>query len=326
MEIDVFTQTIKNRALSLGFDVVGILAAEPVKQPEFLHTWLDQGYQAGMDWMKNYMDIRLNPASEKLMPGTKSIVCVAMNYYTPDAPNPAPDAVKIAKYARGTDYHRVIKDKLNALLKEIQEMHPGVTGRALTDSAPLPEKPLAVQAGLGWLGKNGTVIHPQKGSFLFLGELLLDIELAYDNTPLPNHCGTCTRCMEACPTNAIVADRVIDANKCIAYWTIEAKGEPIPQNIADNLEGWVFGCDICQDVCPWNLKFAAPTPEEMLKPRPWNIAPTATDLLALDEEGFEERYRKSPLKRAKLQNLQRNVRAAVPNAVSAMDPSDTLGE
>lgn len=310
------TSAIKAKAQELGFTAVGIIPASVLsdadRQP--LHDWLAQGYQADMAWMANHLDKRLDPAS--LMDNTTSIVCVALNYFNKDVyDRNDPQSLKIAKYARGTDYHYVVKDKLKLLLTEIRTLAPDTKGRALTDSAPIWERALAMKAGLGWVGKNGNVIHPQYGSFLFLGELLLDIELDYD-PPFTGyfdsgHCGTCTRCLDSCPTNAIVTDGVIDSRKCISYWTIEYKGESFPQEISENLNGWIFGCDICQDVCPWNTKFATPTAEPLFEPRPWNHTPAAPDILALDDDTFRQQYRKSPIKRTKLHGLRRNVEAAL---------------
>jgi epoxyqueuosine reductase len=305
------TRLLKEKALRLGFAKVGMIPAEPFRngEAERLNAWLAQGFQAEMEWMVTHYDKRSDPAS--LMEGTRSILCVAMNYFTPDDYNPGdPKALKIAKYARGTDYHHVLKDRLKELLAFAQTLSPGLQGRALTDSAPIMEKPLAVKAGLGWMGKNGNVILPGQGSFFFLGELLLNVELAYDATPIDNHCGNCRRCIDACPTEAIVDAAVIDANRCISYWTIEYKGERFPDNIQNNLSGWIFGCDICQDVCPWNIKFAQPTPEPAFQPRPLNQTPDASVLLALDEDAFREHFRKSPIKRTKLAGLRRNLRMA----------------
>lgn len=312
------TAMIKARAHALGFDKVGIIPATALDKASDagLRAWLESGYQAEMQWMVTHLEKRLDPAS--LMEGTRSIICVGMNYYNPDAYAPHdPQALKIAKYARGTDYHSVVKDRLKALLAEIRNWAPGVQGRALTDSAPIMEKPLAVQAGLGWMGRHGNLITPDLGSWLFLGELLLDIDLVYEETPVPNLCGSCRRCMDACPTEAIVADTVVDANRCISYWTIEYKGETFPEAVRENLQGWIFGCDICQNVCPWNIKFARPTREAAFEPRPLNRAPQADILLSLDEEAFREAFRKSPLKRAKRTGLHRNIRQALmqPDAV-----------
>lgn len=302
------TAFIRQKALELGFSAVGVIPAEPFTGGEDRHlqAWLDRKFHADMQWMVTHLEKRLDPVS--LMEGTKSIVCVAMNYYNPDAYDPTdPEALKIAKYARGTDYHNVLKDRLKLLLKAIQEELPSVRGRALTDSAPILEKPLAVKAGIGWMGKHGNVILPGRGSWFFLGELLLDIALDYDTQLVSDLCGKCRRCIEACPTDAIVADGVVDANRCISYWTIEYKGERFPDTLSENLNGWIFGCDICQDVCPWNIKFAMSTAEPEFQPRPLNVQPQAEALLALDEESFREAYRKSPVKRTKLSGLQRNV-------------------
>lgn len=304
---------IRRKALELGFAKVGVIAAEPFcnGEGEYLQAWLAQGYQAEMGWMVTHLEKRLNPAS--LMENTRSIVCVALNYYSPDEYDKTdPHALKIAKYARGTDYHYVVKERLKVLLAYVQTLVPHAQGRALTDSAPIMEKPLAVKAGLGWMGKNGNVILPGLGSWFFLGEMLLDIDLEPDATgPVPNHCGTCRRCIEACPTEAIVDDGVIDANRCLSYWTIEYKGEAFPAEIAQKQSGWIFGCDICQDVCPWNIRFARPTTVEAFQPRPLNRRPNAEELLTLDEEAFREQYRKSPVKRAKLAGLRRNVAMAL---------------
>ncbi|WP_303673328.1 tRNA epoxyqueuosine(34) reductase QueG [Vampirovibrio chlorellavorus] len=305
------TRLIKEKALALGFAKVGIVPAEPFRNGavERLQTWLSQGFQADMAWMVSHYDKRKDPAS--LMEGTRSIVCVALNYFNTDAYD-SQDAkeLKIAKYARGTDYHYVVKDRLKELLAYVQTLQPDVQGRALTDSAPIMEKPLAVQAGLGWMGKNGNLILPGMGSFFFLGELLLDVALDYDTTVVPDQCGSCRRCIEACPTEAIVEPTVVDANRCIAYWTIEYKGEQFPATIREHLNGWVFGCDICQDVCPWNIKFARPTEEAAFQPRSLTRHPHRETLMALDEEQFREAFRKSPIKRPKLAGLQRNVRMA----------------
>jgi epoxyqueuosine reductase len=302
------TAWIKKKALALGFARVGIIPAAPFKDEtgNHLQQWLAMGYHADMEWMVTHLQKRLDPAS--LMDGAKSIVCVAMNYYTPDTPS---TGLKIARYARGTDYHDVLKRRLKTLLAELKALLPDIQGRALTDSAPIMEKPLAIQAGIGWMGKNGNVIVPGLGSWVFLGELLLDIELEYDVFTEPNHCGRCRRCIDACPTGAIVQDGVVDANRCISYWTIEAKQDAFPASITNNLNGWIFGCDICQEVCPWNSKFSQPTDEPEFQPRPLNREPDPQVLLNLTEEEFKEHYRKSPIKRAKHSGFLRNIRQAL---------------
>lgn len=303
------TSWIQEKALALGFSKVGIIPAEPFgdETGQHLQEWLALGYQAEMQWMVTHLEKRLNPVS--LMEGTRSIVCVAMNYYTTDSD--VESEFKIARYARGTDYHDVLKQRLKTLLAELKLIAPNIQGRALTDSAPIMEKPLAVKAGLGWMGKNGNLIIPGQGSWFFLGELLLDIELEYDVQVEPNHCGNCRRCIDACPTDAIVQDGVVDANRCISYWTIESKQETFPESITANLNGWIFGCDICQEVCPWNIKFAKPTTESEFQPRPLNQNPQAQVLLNLTDEEFKTHYRKSPVKRTKLTGLHRNIHHAL---------------
>lgn len=306
------TGLLRQKARELGFAKVGIVAAEPflAETGNRLKSWLSMGYQAEMEWMVTHLEKRLDPAS--LMENTRSIVCVALNYYTPDEYDSAdPNALKIAKYARGTDYHYVVKDRLKELLAYLQTLVPGLQGRALTDSAPIMEKPLAIKAGLGWMGKNGNMILPGQGSWFFLGELLLDVALDYDETTVPDQCGRCRRCMDACPTDAIVDNGVVNANRCLSYWTIEYKGESLPEEISRRQSGWIFGCDICQDVCPWNIRFARPTPEPAFQPRPLNRKPQADELMALDEEAFREHYRKSPVKRTKITGLRRNVESAL---------------
>ncbi len=306
---DELSLRIKHRAQELGFAKVGILNVQnhTLSEEVGLSAWINAGYHADMDWMVTHLEKRVNPAS--LMENTRSIVCLSINYYCPDeTPNPYADGVKIARYARGTDYHDIIKKKLKQLLEDIQSWVPGVQGRPLTDSAPMMERTLAAKAGLGWIGKSGMLIHPQLGSYVFLAELLLNIELTADSAQVPNHCGSCTRCLDACPTDAFVEPSVIDANKCIAYWTIESRGVHFPPAIRKNLNNWVFGCDICQEVCPWNIKFAQPTSVEAFQVRAVNQHPRASTILNLTPEDFAEAYRKSPIKRTKREGLQRNVR------------------
>ncbi|MBK8191205.1 MAG: tRNA epoxyqueuosine(34) reductase QueG [Vampirovibrionales bacterium] len=311
---------IKRKALELGFQAVGVVSPQALTaEGALLRQWLDRGYHADMAWMARYLDKRMDPRA--LMPQAQSIIVALMSYAPRPDDAPGPGALKIARYARGDDYHRVIKRRLKELLKAIQQWEPKAEGRAFTDSAPVLEKALAVRAGLGWLGKNGLVIHPDLGSYCFIGELFLNLDLSGDEAaPTPNHCGRCTRCLDACPTQAIVAPEVVDANRCIAYWTIEHQGEVIAPGIAARLEGWAFGCDICQEVCPWNARAekiaasgsaCAPDIEPAFLPRPWNVAPQADELLALTPEVFAERYRHSPIKRTGLAALQRNVRAIV---------------
>ncbi len=312
---------LEEKARTLGFLKVGLLPVEHITiARDGLAQWLGLGYHGEMQWMADHLDKRLDPGS--LMPDTKSILCVALNYY-PGAV--AANQLKVARYAQGDDYHHVLKDKLKALLQWLQAFDDTIAGRPLVDSAPIMEKTLAVQAGIGWQGKHSNIITPEAGSWVFLGELLLNITFPDAPTPIPvrNFCGSCTRCITACPTQAITEPYVVDATRCISYWTIEYKGDTIPQPIAENMAGWIFGCDICQEVCPWNVKRQQPTQEPAFLPRPWNKAPRPEEILAISPERFKTRYRKSPVKRAKIHGLQRNVTAALQYQKPQSAPQDT---
>jgi epoxyqueuosine reductase len=305
---------IKEQAKALGFDLVGIVPASYLhEEAEKLQAWLDKGYHAGMDWMERYQSLRTNPA--ELLYQCQSVVMVGLNYF-PGWEVGQGDGVKIARYAVGKDYHKLIRRRLAKLIKAIQTVAPHVTGRAFVDSAPLLEKALAVRAGLGWQGKHSLLINPTLGSWLFIGELLITAPLAYDE-PLPKNslsdsvsfCGTCTKCIQACPTDAIVAPTVVDANQCIAYWTIEADAAlPLPATIgAEQLNGWVFGCDICQEVCPWNVKFSVTAQEVAFSPSVFLTHPTPSFLQGLDEPLFEKRFAGSAFRRSGLTKLQQNL-------------------
>lgn len=322
-------QAIQSKALGLGFSSVGLLTTEGLNLPaQPLHQWLQAGYHADMTWMQTHLEKRLDPAS--LMPNTQSIVVVTMNYYPGPEPKHNPkqpqDAgrLKVARYARGQDYHRVLKQRLKELLAWMKTHDPTIEGRPLTDSAPILEKPLAMQAGLGWQGKHSNLITRTHGSWVFVAELLLNKTFpdTPELSPHPNFCGSCRRCIDACPTQAIVEPYVVDANRCIAYWTIEAR-QPvaasdavpaIPDTIAQQLNGWVFGCDICQEVCPWNQKYQTPTTEPAFFPRPWLTHFNGQEWLDMPPERFRIRTRHSPLKRTGLKALQRNVTAALQDA------------
>ncbi len=298
---------IKTQAKSLGFDAVGIAPATALtEEADRLQTWLSAGLHAEMAWMATHADKRPNP--QALLPGAQSVVCVGLNYFS--APSEVAPGLKVARYARGRDYHKLIRKRLTQLLKRIQERVPEARGRAITDSAPLLERAMAVRAGLGWQGKHSNLITRSHGSWLLLGELLLTLELAPEPHPVPDLCGRCRRCIDACPTQAIAPPYTVDANQCIAYWTIEAPPEtPIPAPVADNMQGWVFGCDICQEVCPWNLKFQQSATDSAFAPRPWLNTLTPDGLLTLDEATFEQNAAGTPLRRTGLTGLQRNVRA-----------------
>jgi epoxyqueuosine reductase len=295
---------IKEKARALGFDKVGIAAAQ--KKPahsNYLREWLDGGRHGEMRWFENHLEKRLD--IKKLEPWAESVVIIAQNYYTPFKHSTAKDTVKISRYAWGGDYHKIIKKKLKILLTELKELDETLQGRIFCDSAPLQEKLWAVEAGIGWQGKNTNIISRDAGSWFFLGGLVLDKNLIYDE-PVTDSCGKCTACIDACPTNALEAYK-LDAARCLSYITIEYWDKPIPPDIAAKMDRWVFGCDICQDVCPWN-RFAGETKESAFIPPPENVEPSIDELLALTEEAFKKRFKKTPVYRAKYENFIRNVK------------------
>ncbi len=293
---------LKLEALKLGFNQVGISKAVALnKEASQLETWLNSGYQGTMNWMENHFDKRIDPT--KLMPGAKSIVSFTLNYFPEkEQQNGAP---KISKYAYGEDYHFVIKKKLKELIKTLEEHIGSIQARAFVDSAPVMDKVWAQKSGLGWIGKNSNLIHPKQGSFFFIAELIIDIELEYDQG-IKDYCGTCTKCIDECPTEAIVEPYVVDGSKCISYFTIELKGE-IPESKKGKFENWAFGCDICQDVCPWN-KFSRPTNESAFKPHPKLLSFTGNDWKDLSEDVFKEIFKRSAVKRTKFEGLKRNLK------------------
>ena len=294
---------IKTKATELGFDFCGISRAEFLeKEAPRLEQWLNQNYNGQMAWMANHFDKRLDP--RQLVEGAKSVVSVLLNYYPEERLPEGTDDYKISKYAYGTDYHFILKDKLKSLLTFIHTEIGEVQGRAFVDSAPVMDKVWAARSGLGWVGKHSNLLNRDMGSFFFIGELILDLDLAPDG-PVADYCGTCTRCVDACPTDAITQPYVVDGSKCISYFTIELK-EAIPQEVKGQFENWVFGCDICQDVCPWN-RFSKPhrTPEFDLSPDLKSMS--NADWEEITEEVFREIFRRSPLKRTKLEGLKRNL-------------------
>lgn len=299
---NILSQRIKEEANRLGFFLCGVSQAQYLsKEAKDLEKWLNQGQHGEMKWMENHFEKRVDP--RKLFPGAKSIVSVAMNYF-PDKSQNA-EAPKISKYAYGKDYHFLLKNKLKSLFQFIEEVAEGeVNGRAFVDSAPIMDKVWAKRAGLGWVGKNTNLIHPKNGSFFFLGELVLDIELDYD-TGMPDYCGTCTKCIDACPTQALYEPYKIDGSKCISYFTIELKGE-LPAGFENQFEDWVFGCDICQDVCPWN-RFSKSTVEEWFQPHSKLLSMSSAEWKEITEEVFQEIFRKSAVKRTKFEGLKRNI-------------------
>ena len=300
-------QAIKAQARQLGFDPVGIAAAAGSERLQLrtaaLERWLAAGHQADMAWMA---DPRRR-AVEQLLPGVRSLVAVGLSYYVPA--ERAPGSLKVARYGWGRDYHRVIDGRLRALGRWLESQVPGAAWRACVDSAPLLDKAWAEEAGLGWIGKHGNLIHRQRGSWLLIGHLLTDLELPADAPAVPA-CGACRRCLEACPTAAIVEPFVVDARRCIAFHTIENREASLPSEIAAALQGWVAGCDICQEVCPWNQGPLAGSDDPDLQPRPWWLDLQADTALAWSEADWDEKLRASALRRIKPAMWQRNIRAA----------------
>jgi len=299
-----YTQKIKEEAQRLGFMACGVAKARYLEEeaPK-LESWLNQNYQGEMAWLANHFDKRLDPG--KLVPGAKSVISLIFNYY-PGKVQEDPQAPKIAKYAYGEDYHFVLKRKLKDLVHFIQDEIGEIDGRVFVDSAPVMERKWAQEAGLGWQGKNTLLLNKKEGSFFFLAELILDLELEYDTAMQTDHCGTCTRCIDTCPTDAILQPNLLDASKCISYLTIELK-DSIPNEFKDKMENWAFGCDICQDVCPWN-RFSKPHQEEAFNPHPDLLSMSSGDWEDLSEEVFRELFRKSAVKRTKYLGLQRNLK------------------
>ncbi len=297
------TQLIKSEAARLGFDACHIAQAQRLDdEARMLESWLAKGFHGGMQYMENHFDLRVDPA--RLVPGAKSVIVLLLNYFPQQQQDITP---KISKYAYGSDYHEVIKEKLKQLLQFMQDQIGEVNGRGFVDSAPVLERSWAMRSGLGWVGKNGNLITKQQGSFFFIATLITDLELEYDDPFAKDYCGTCRRCIEACPTEAILEDKVIDGSRCISYFTIELKEMMIPENMQGKFDNWMFGCDNCQDVCPWN-RFATPTKEVDFAPIPEVLNLTTKQWESLSEESFKNIFRHSPLKRAKFQGIQRNLK------------------
>lgn len=299
--IENHTLFIKNEAKRLGFIGCGISKAGFLDhEAPKLEQWLKNGYHGQMQYMENYFDKRLDP--RLLVEGAKSVVSLLFNYYPEQ--KQTEDTFKIAKYAYGEDYHYVVKDKLKTLMHLIEENIGAVNGRVFVDSAPVLEKAWAVKSGLGWMGKHTNVLTKKTGSFYFLAELILDLDLIVD-APTTDHCGTCTACIDACPTEAIIAPYVLDASKCISYLTIELK-ENIPQHFKNQMDDWAFGCDVCQDVCPWN-SFAKPHQEDRFKPQNNLLNFSKKEWTELTQEVFKKVFKKSAVNRTKFVGLKRNI-------------------
>ena len=299
------TAQVKARALEFGFTAVGIAPAVPLgEEGARLQEWLARGYQGTMHWMERSTEKRIDPG--EVLQGARSIIAVALNYYT-DVPHPpGPGDAKISRYAWGDDYHDILGDRLRRFAAWLSEEYPGCSARPYVDTGPVMDKVWAARAGIGWEGKHTNVITRSHGSWVFLGEILTTLELEPDE-PALDRCGTCTLCIEACPTDAIVGPYLVDSNLCLSYLTIEHHGA-IEGEITEQFDGWVYGCDVCQDVCPWNLKFAFPSPEAGFAPRSGNEAPDLTAWQEMNQSEFSARFRKSPIKRTKLEGLLRNIR------------------
>lgn len=297
-----YAQIIKAEAKRLGFMSCGISKAGFLEEEApRLEDWLTKNMHGEMRYMENHFDKRLDPT--KLVEGSKSVISLLLNYYPEETQRE--DSYKISKYAYGTDYHFVIKDKLKELLQFMKTEIGDIEGRAFVDSAPVLDKAWAAKSGLGWIGKNSNLLTKQVGSFYFIAELIVDLELESDS-PVTDHCGNCTACIEACPTQAIVEPYKVDGSKCISYFTIELK-DALPNSVKGQFEEWMFGCDICQDVCPWN-KFSKPHREPLFNPHPLLLEMDKKDWQEITKETFNEIFRKSAVKRTKYEGLKRNIK------------------
>jgi epoxyqueuosine reductase len=298
-----YKQLITRKAHELGFFHVGFSTADFLEEEApRLESWLNKNHHGEMSYMANHFDKRLDP--RLLVDDAKTVISLLFNYYT-DQQQSDPEAPKISKYAYGEDYHYVIKDKLKELLAFIQREIGEVNGRGFVDSAPVMDKAWAKKAGLGWIGKNSNLIHPKKGSFFFIADLILDLKIEADG-PIKDYCGTCTKCIDACPTDAIIEPYVVNGSKCISYLTIELKDELLPKEFEGKMDNWMFGCDICQDVCPWN-RFSVLHDEQRFEPHPDLLDLKKQDWMDLQEEGFQILFQHSPVKRTKYKGLKRNI-------------------
>lgn len=301
--IEKNTQIVKQTAKKLGFDYCGIAKADFLEDDaRRLAVWLHKGMHGTMHYMEKYFDLRTDP--RKLMPGAQSVITLLKNYFPSTQQNT--DAPKIARYAYGKDYHEVIKQQLNTFLAELTLTVGQIAGRGFVDSAPVLERAWAQKSGLGWIGKNGQIIHPKAGSYYFIATLITDLKLLYDNPLTKDYCGTCTKCIDACPTNAILPNKTINGSQCIAYFTIELKDMLIPESQKGKFKNWMFGCDICQEVCPWN-RFSKPHQEPAFQPIPEILELSTREWLQLTETAFQQLFKHSPLKRSKYKGIQRNL-------------------
>ena len=298
------TRFVKDTAQKLGFDYCGITKAVKLNEDaRRLEAWLNKGMHGTMQYMEKYFDQRIDPSL--LVPGAKTVITLLLNYFPAEKQNDT--APKVAKYAYGKDYHEVIKEKLNSFLQILKAETGDFNGRGFVDSAPVLERSWAQRSGLGWIGKNGNLLTKQSGSFFFIATLIIDIELDYDDPFAKDYCGSCSKCIDACPTNAILPGSIVDGSRCISYFTIELKDMLIPSEMHGRFNDWMFGCDICQDVCPWN-RFSKPTQEIQFKPLPEILNFTTKEWEHMTEESFRKIFKHSPLKRSKFKGIQRNLK------------------
>lgn len=302
--MDEVTSSVKAKALALGFTSVGIArAGELAEEGDRLRRWLEKGYQATMGWMARSSDRRADP--RLVLPGARSVISVAKNYFTEGEHETGEGSGRISRYAWGDDYHDVLGAGLAQFRDWLLETYPGAEAKVYVDTGPVMDKAWAVRSGIGWLGKHTNVITRERGSWVFLGEVLTTLELEPDAAAL-DRCGTCTLCLQACPTGAIVEPYVVDSNLCLSYLTIEHRGE-VGEDLRGHYEGWIYGCDTCQDVCPWNRKFETPADEPAFLPREGFVAPPLAEWCEMDQTAFSAKFRRSPVKRARREGLLRNI-------------------
>jgi epoxyqueuosine reductase len=300
-------ERIRTLSRALGFSKVGIAKAGSLREEGLrLKAWLDRGFDAGMRWMGARYEERIDPG--KLLPGARSVVSVALNYYTAERHSDRPERGKISRYAWGDDYHRIMAERLECLWELMRKEFPGIEGKWYVDTGPVMEKVWAARSGIGWIGKHANLITEEYGSWVFLGEIITTMDLEPDRPSL-DRCGTCVLCLEACPTRAIVEPYVVDSARCLSYLTIEHRGE-VSREVRDHFQGWIFGCDVCQDVCPWNRKFQVVSEDPRFAPRAENLAPVLEDWAGMDAETFGQLFQGSPVRRTKHEGLMRNVRLA----------------
>jgi epoxyqueuosine reductase len=299
--VKISNEIVIHKAHELGFDLVGFSKADLLdEETDYLQTWLKNGFNASMEYMNRNFEKRRDV--KQILPSAKSVISLALNYYTPFHHSKETNTGKISRYAWGKDYHLIIWEKLSLLEEYLKTLDPNFESKSYVDTGPVMDKACAVKSGIGWLGKNSNVINKEIGSWFFIANIITNCELDYSE-PVADFCGTCTACIDACPTNAIVQPQVVDANKCISFLTIENKGEISPE-FKGKFDNWIFGCDVCQDVCPWNKKFAEPTLIQEFLPKGTNLY--INEVINMGEDEFKSRFETSPIKRAKLAGLRRN--------------------